>query len=196
MYQFYDVSDNTMTKKYLPFFNQKIKLKMEDRKWKIQGFTLIELLIVISIIGILAAMVTISFMNTQRQARDTQRKSDLSQYRNALETFASKNNGLFPGENTAAQNAVVSADLITNFCATPCPLDPKNSVDATYDYKYQSDGTVTSGNPVATQYVLWAKLENATNTYWVVCSGGQSGKFASPTTPLPTGGNCLSPLTP
>jgi len=108
VYQFYDVSDNTMTKKYLPFFNQKIKLKMEDRKWKIQGFTLIELLIVISIIGILAAMVTISFMNTQRQARDTQRKSDLSQYRNALEAFASKNNGLFPGES-----ALVSVDNTT-----------------------------------------------------------------------------------
>jgi len=180
-----------MTKKYLPFFNQKIKLKMEDRKWKIQGFTLIELLIVISIIGILAAMVTISFMNTQRQARDTQRKSDLSQYRNALETFASKNNGLFPGENQ-----IVSANSITGFCTTPCPIDPKYLADSTYDYKYQSDGAVVTGAPVATQYVLWAKLENVTNTYWVVCSGGQSGKFVSATAPAPTGGGCLSPLTP
>ena len=195
MYQFYDVSDNTMTKKYLPFFNQKIKLKMEDRKWKIQGFTLIELLIVISIIGILAAMVTISFMNTQRQARDTQRKSDLSQYRNALEAFASKNNGLFPGES-----ALVSVDNTTGgLCfdlgmASSCISDPKDS--ATYDYKYQSDGAVVTGAPVATQYVLWSKLENVTNTYWVVCSGGQSGKFASATPPAPTGGGCLSPLTP
>ena len=155
------------------------------------AFTLIELLVVISIIGILAAMITISFMNSQRQARDVQRKSDLSQYRNALEVFASKNNGLFPG-----QYLTVSANSISGFCTTLCPLDPKNSTDSTYDYKYQSDGTVATGTPVAMHYVLWAKLENVTNAYWVVCSDGQSGKYTSATAPAPTGGGCLSPLTP
>ena len=53
-----------------------------------KGFTLIELLIVISIIGILVTIVSASFVTSQKQARDVQRKSDLKQYQNALENFA------------------------------------------------------------------------------------------------------------
>jgi len=46
--------------------------KLENSK----AFTLIEMLVVISLIGILAALALASYAGTQKQARDTNRKSD------------------------------------------------------------------------------------------------------------------------
>ena len=150
------------------------------------GFTLVELLVVISVIGILASIVLVSFTGSQKQARDTQRKSDVKQYQLALENFANKGSGLYPRRNSS-----VSAD--TTLCAdlglTTCPSDPREIKDATFDYKYQSDGTLSDGTAAATIYVLWGKVENVTaTTYWVVCSNGKSGQLTSGIPP--TGGAC------
>jgi prepilin-type N-terminal cleavage/methylation domain-containing protein len=161
-----------------------------------KGFTLIELLVVISIIGILAGMAVASFTSSQKQARDTARKSDLSQYRTLLESFANKNNGLYP---LYSSSPVVSGSVCTTINTSlgitgSCPEDPKYASDNTYpQYKYQSDGSGNTGAASATQYVLWSKLENVTNIYWVVCSTGQSGKITSSTTF--NGGACPAGLT-
>ena len=154
-----------------------------------KGFTLIELLVVISIIGILAAMITVSFTASQRQARDTQRKSDLTQYRTSLESNANQNNGLYPS-HTSSSGVVASDTLCTDLDLTSCPEDPKNATDdtGTFVYNYQSNGSGTSAID-ATLYVLWAKLENSTN-YWVVCSVGKSGIIAQSSWVNPSGGSC------
>ena len=138
-----------------------------------KGFTLIELLVVISVIGVLASLVLVSFGPAQKQARDTQRKSDIGQYKNALEMYAGKGNGLYAAR-TNASGVVASSTLCTDLEITTCPEDPKNTADATFIYKYQSDGSMSDGTAVATKYVLWAKLENSTN-YWVNCSNGKVG---------------------
>jgi prepilin-type N-terminal cleavage/methylation domain-containing protein len=127
-----------------------------------RGFTLIELLVVISIIGILASLALVSYTGAQKQARDTQRRSDLSQYRNALENYAGAYNGLYPVQ--AAGNifsGICSSKLTPNFIAS-CLKDP---MDPTYIYKYYSDGSV---------YTLWAVLE--TGGFFELCSSGKSGK--------------------
>ena len=141
------------------------------------GFTLVELLVVISIIGILASMITVSFTSSQKQARDVNRKSDLAQYRSSLESYANKNNGLYPIYAS-------KVDPSTNLCTplglgTTCPEDPKFDGVSAYYYSYITD----SGG---TQYVLWSKLESASSYNWVVCSNGKSGKSAS----TPTSGVC------
>lgn len=148
---------------------------------------MIELLVVIAIIGILASLALISFSGSQKQARDSQRKSDLKQYQNALELFANQNNGLYPSR-TDVSGADASSTLCNDLNISTCPEDPRNPDDASHVYKYQSDGTGT-GTVDATQYVLWGKLENAsTTTYWILCSTGVVGEV---TTGIPpTGGNC------
>lgn len=52
---------------------------------KRKGFTLLELLVVISIIGILVAMGTVSYSTAQKKGRDSKRKSDLKSIQNAME---------------------------------------------------------------------------------------------------------------
>lgn len=142
-----------------------------------RGFTLIELLVVISIIGILASIVTVSFISSQKQARDVNRKSDLAQYRNSLETYANKTNGMYPIHATLAYP---STDLCSDLdLGTTCPDDPKKGVDENYFYSYITDAT-------GTKYVLWSKLENVSSTtYWVVCSNGKSGTTTSTPTVCP-----------
>ena len=152
------------------------------------GFTLVELLVVISVIGILASIILVSFTGSQKQARDTQRKSDLRQYQLALENFANKSNGLYPRRNsTVSANSTLCDDLVL----TTCPSDPREGKDTAFDdnYKYQSNGILSDGTATASIYVLWGKIENVTTTtYWVVCSNGKSG--IKTTGIPPTGGIC------
>jgi len=128
-----------------------------------KGFTLIELLVVISIIGILASLTLVSYTGAQKQARDTQRRSDLNQYRNSLENYAGSNNGLYPvGLSTIADLCGSGKPLDTSYIAS-CPIDP--TVTQTYGFYSSASGDA---------YVLYADLE--TEGYWEVCSTGKSGK--------------------
>lgn len=144
-----------------------------------KAFTLIEMLVVISLIGILAALAMVSFSSVQKQARDTSRKSDLKQYQTATESYASRNNGTYPIA-AAAQNAA-SGTYCTALNIGICPPDPKNA--APYVYRYISDAS-------GTNYVLWGGLEKSSpTTYWVICSNGKNSERPSaPTTavcPIP-----------
>ncbi|OGV89936.1 hypothetical protein A2Z41_02795 [Microgenomates group bacterium RBG_19FT_COMBO_39_10] len=136
-----------------------------------KGFTLIELLVVISIIGILASLTFVSYSGAQKQTRDTQRRSDLAQYRNGLENYAASNNGLYP-IHTSAFN-------VTGFCGSGneldeflsgCPGDPLADTDGPF-YYYISDD-------LGTGYILYADLETA--GYWYVCSNGKSDTSEDP----------------
>jgi len=140
------------------------------------GFTLIELLVVISIIGILAAIALASFTTAQRQARDTERKSDIKQYQTTLETFANKNT-TYPSRTTPTDASTLCATL---GISGTCPTDPNKS----FLYYYFTNG---SGNPSidATNYVLWATLENQSGSYYIVCSSGKVGVAAvQPNSPV------------
>ena len=155
---------------------------------RFKGFTLIEMLVVISLIGILAAIALISFGSVQKSARDTNRKSDIKQYQTALEMYGNLTNGLFPFGNSISAYSTLCGYL--NNRLEPditCSQDPKNSADATFDYKFISNGVAPAGNANATTYVLWAKLENKTpTTYWIVCSNGKNGE----STTAPTSATC------
>lgn len=169
---------------YKLFKNYKIKIKN-----CLRGFTMIELLVVVSIIGVLASLIMVSFTSSQKQAKDAERKSDIRQYSTALEGFANKNGGLYPAR-TDASGATASTTVCNDIDITACPEDPKISADPSYpSYKYQSDGSLSDGSATATAYVLWAKLENF-DGYWVVCSTGKVGTITATIWTIPTSGSC------
>jgi prepilin-type N-terminal cleavage/methylation domain-containing protein len=144
------------------------------------GFTLIELLVVISIIGILAGLTLVSFTAAQKQARDTQRQSDLKQYQNLLEAFASTNRGLYPTYTTSTELSSICGCGSNCLYASNCPQDPSGG--ATWRYLYISNNPTGGGGSVATDYVMWAYQE-ATTKFFVICSDGETGISASePTT--------------
>lgn len=152
----------------------------------LRGFTIIELLVVIVIISVLSAFVIVPFTGAQKQSRDARRKSDVGQYRTALEQFANNNAMAYPSRTTTVSaDGSLCTDLGSNLAS--CPQDPRESADSSFDYKYQSNGS-GNGTVDATNYVLWAKLE-ATADNWVLCSNGKAGTKAQ-TGFAVTGGAC------
>jgi prepilin-type N-terminal cleavage/methylation domain-containing protein len=61
------------------------------------GFSLLELLVVISVIGIIIAMLAVSFGTAQVKARDSKRRSDVKALQNAYEQYFSANIGYASG---------------------------------------------------------------------------------------------------
>lgn len=59
---------------------------------RLKGFTVVELIIVVSVIGILASIVLITYPGYQKRARDAERKSDVSQIAAALGAYALQKN--------------------------------------------------------------------------------------------------------
>lgn len=114
------------------------------------GFTLVELLVVISIIGILSSLSTISVNVARERARDAKRKADISQLRLALYLYFDDNlrfpetpNMTFQADGSFFTNYLV--ENINGTCLTctytymaRVPLDPLN--EAEHLYHYNSDG--------------------------------------------------------
>jgi len=167
-----------------------LRLKTQNLKL---GFTLIELLVVISIIGILATLVISRYGMVEKSARDVQRKSDLNQYRTALENYAVKSGGVYLKRETAgnASTGEPCLSLTPNYLSK-CPQDPREEPGGDFYYRYQTDSSGLS-------YILWAKAEtgSATENSWYVCADGKTGSFsgsdpsaecdfAAPPSPSPT----------
>ena len=75
------------------------------RKTDEQGFTLIELLVVMIIIGILAAIAIPTFLNQQKNAKDSAAKSDLRNAATAVESAAVDYGGTYSDTNVLGGKA-------------------------------------------------------------------------------------------
>ena len=155
-----------------------------------RGFTLIELLVVISIIGILATLMISRYGMAEKSARDAERKSDLNQYRIALENLASQTGGIYPikepSAGVASNESVEPCDSLKDGdYISACPMDPRQEEADTCDeycYLYLTDID-------GLDYILWARTEtgSGTNNFWYVCADGR----ASNKTSTPTSGDCF-----
>ncbi|NLW85214.1 MAG: type II secretion system protein [Phycisphaerae bacterium] len=82
-----------------------------------RGFTLIELMIVVSILGILAAIVLPHFQSHQQQARQAAAKDTLRSARGQIQLYKLEHNGLAPGfRGTTPIDAAVT--LVNQFVGT------------------------------------------------------------------------------
>lgn len=108
-----------------------------------KGFTLIELLIVISIIGILAAVVTISGSASRAQARDAERKANVGLVTAALEEYRAEHKRYPDIRNTQGSWAQLKNELF-----------PK------YIDRWPED-TVFNGASLGTGYVYASWCDNA-----------------------------------
>lgn len=166
---------NFMERKKVIRYGNSIRSILGKRKFSLSkflsGFTLIELLVVVAIIGVLAAsLIFILNPGTQfAKARDAQRKSDLKQIQNALETYYN-DNGYYP--NTLSFGAAFGTYM------SKVPNDPQ-SPSKTYVYSVGLGGQA---------YYLYASLER--NTDPQACNGGAACTTAPPGTPCGAGATC------
>lgn len=144
------------------------------------GFTLVELLVVMSIIGVLAAVGLGTFTTAQTRGRDAQIKSDLKQISHSLELFYA-DYGKYPSE-TGGRIAACPYDPLLS-TGTSCswgtsamtdsktvyfktlPTDPKSS--GTYTYRI----VPSSSNQ---KFQLFATLENTEDPD---CIGGNCAQI-------------------
>lgn len=159
-----------------------------------KGFTLIELLVVIAVIGILAAIALISLTGLQRSARDSERKSNISDYATAVARYY-QDNQFYPGSAGAGDNTVGAGGIFGGgsvLVAAPAYMpkvltDPSNgnanckvnsgAANSTCQYVYRASAV---GN-TATGFTIYATLEapSAQNGVFYINDKGTRGNVGA-----------------
>jgi type II secretion system protein G len=136
-------------------------------RFSTKGFTLIELMVVVTIMGILAAIVYANISGTSPKARDAERQADLRNLQIAIEQFKLKNGtypdmGCTPGSDqisTEGDCTTYIADLAPAYISV-LPKDTNRGSAAGYGYVTNTDGTSYKVMAVGT-----VESETVTNTH-------------------------------
>ena len=129
------------------------------------GFTLIELLVVISIIGILATLVTANLNATRSRGRDTVRKADLKTVQTALRVYYN-DVGSYPTAFTFAGEFSSGGTIYMNSVPNDPLYDASDPSSPSYAY---------TPDPANDAFTLSACLENESDAKCVVDAGCPSG---------------------
>lgn len=113
------------------------------------GFTLIEILVVISIIGVLAAVGAVSYSSAQKRARDADRRTDLGNIASSLEQYYAVCGNVYP--------AVADGATVGNIiCASPSlailPTAPSDPEATGYQCRL-TGGCTTSSYTICSDYM-------------------------------------------
>lgn len=147
-----------------------------------RGFTIIELLVVVAIIGILTGVVLVAISDSRQRARDARRKTELKSIENAIELYASYNNGKFPSSLTELHDSL-SAQTGSDYKLPVDSMDGQNvctnGTNSNAACGYVLSNTLCStGITGSSVYSLTARLERKGDTSLTTCiSGGRSGSY-------------------
>lgn len=121
-----------------------------------KGFTLIELLVVIAIIAILAALILAALNSAQKGARDSQRRSDVSQIKTAAAQYQADNNGTYA--------ASIAAMVPTYLSKTPSPPQQGSADAKAFQYFGDSSGFCVSIQAERDSNYIQATPQGQTNS--------------------------------
>lgn len=141
--------------------NQYLKTNLSVQHKGRSGFTLIEILVVISIIGVLSAILLPNLVGMRERARDATAKGTLTQLKSALRLFYNDYQ-YFPANSAgnAIQGCGTAASPGTTACTTTFATTSTGAttymqeLPASYHYTQTSSGDA---------YVLYTLLENASD---------------------------------
>lgn len=121
---------------------------------KSQGFTIVELIVVIVVLGILTAIVTVSYQGIQRNTREATLQGDLREAAQEIEAYKSKNSryprylgainnlqGASPANTTTLGYAFISSSATGAYC-----LHARSTIDTNQVYRIQNgSSTIQTG---------------------------------------------------
>ncbi len=150
-----------------------MKLISDNRgKMARPGFTLVELLVVISIIGLLSTIATVSYTTARMRARDARRVADLDAVRTALHLYESEKGG-FPVDRIEGSEGLIlglpGATKLTqagwtdvgpqnpnDYYLTSVPSNPAGGGVEYLYYSLNQDGTSCDFSPCFTYRIEYA----------------------------------------
>ena len=130
-----------------------------------KGFTLVELLIVIVILGVLASLISGSFIISLKKGRDAKRKADLETIQKGLEMYY-EDNLSYPGTITSGGSLCHPNGCDTKMYLKKVPKDPSIKSGCSYVYKHKT-------NPEG--YILYSVIENDQDNGNGVLQSGYTG---------------------
>lgn len=133
-----------------------------------KGYTLVEILVVLTIIAVMMAAAIVSYGSITRKSRDSKRRSDMEQVRQALEMYRADNGG-YPecwageGGSSTKLSECLGPVLTAGGYLSSIPQDPKSSTAAFAGRYWYWANNYSPGIP--TQYCLFYIGETDENVY-------------------------------
>lgn len=133
------------------------------------GFTVVELAVVIVVIGLLAALVVMSYRYIQKQARDDRRIADIANIQKAMELYYN-DNGKYPSP-TSGTGSVINSGWYSSGDSSWDVLAGKLTGSDAIDALPKDPLNTANGKPYTTDEFTYAVYITTTGNYCGVADG-------------------------
>ena len=145
-----------------------------QKAWALKnGFTIIELLVSIVVIGILITITTVSYNGIQQRSRDSERGSDITKIKIAIEKYHAENSS-YPDACPDGDDVECPASSLATTLRPyleSIPNDPRAVVDSAQDYRYIRGALTTDSYGLLVTYEGKGACKtghNIIDTWWTI----------------------------